>query len=142
MRQTEGPSNAILSRIRREFSKYRKNQRGRGKGYPSKLRTAVVVALREGYPPSVVASAAGVSPEATRLWKKGAANAASRRTPQERGSTARKPIELRLADSKPNAAVTESLARVRFASGARLWVPASALTAELVAALHGTGARL
>ncbi len=136
----------VLRQIRRGFFKYRRDHAGKTHIHSDHLRQLVSAALNQGHSSAAVGEAAGLSSNTILNWRR-EASAGSRRKAPPRKAVRRKavplPVELTVVNDRGDvpppieAAPATSLIRIIFRGGAVMECAATALTAELVAALHG-----
>lgn len=138
---------AVLSKVRLEFSNFRRSrhQGGKGNGYPKALQRLAVAALEQGGTPSEVSDAAGVTSESLRNWRRSIRGASC--VGQAR------PVELQLLESRellsppippsPEKSISApsseagAMARIELRSGVGMVLPVSALSERLISLLTG-----
>jgi hypothetical protein len=131
----------ILSEIRLGFLMFRRDHGGKQRGYPKAIKDRAVSGIERGCTHSEVAQAAGVSEESIRSWRNSMGT--TRSIAQEP-----RPVELKLVqtqeelsilpqDRGPPGATAGATAHIEFRSGARMTVPVSALSEQLLCLLMG-----
>jgi hypothetical protein len=134
-------SQQVLKEIRRRFLSFRRDHGGKRSGYPKAIKELALSGLEQDCTHSEVALAAGVSVGAIRLWRKSLGTSDSiAQNPR--------PVELKLIQSRqelsapPSAPIaahptSEAVVHIEFRSGARMTVPASAVSERWLNLLMG-----
>jgi hypothetical protein len=144
MRKSAVQHNQVLSEIKLGFLMFRRDRGGKRSQYSKPVQALAISGLARGCTPSEVARAAGVSEGSIRNWRKSKGSALSI-------SQKARPLELKLVESREafptslhdrgladaSPATTGTMAHIEFRSGARMTVPVSALTEQLISLLMG-----
>lgn len=139
MRVPGSTSDQLLSRIEREFSRYRRHQGGKRVHSPAHLKMLALSAIEAGVLKSRVAMAAGVSLGSICNWQKSRSSMRPALGPQELKLVAAS-VETPTLKKPEHHLLSESLtARIQLQSGVLLEVPVVALERDFLKVLNQLG---
>ena len=129
---------AALKEIERAFAKHRRMSRGKGAGFPMRLKNLAQSAVAKGHSAASVAEAARISSQSILNWTQGK-HSIPGASPRELKLRSVSLVQDVVQNRPPASVIDLPLARISLGGGVVIEVPVSALTPSLFEALNGGG---